>query len=162
MDWTKDSRLCGNHPVPPLSLPFSLCSPKVGGAASGPPLVLRFSAVSSDILGCLRLRTYYLWLPLGPEASNCSLSTTPPPPHGLGTVDSHSQTPTWGGKESMLQSSSSTQPEHQNSGRMQVFSHLLYFPIPAALNIYTLNKWWVTVLWNRVLLCSLMVTQKSL
>ena len=52
-----------------------------------------------------------------------------------------------GRMESILQSSVSTGPEHQNSGGTRVFSHSLYSPIPTALHVCTyrhcVNTWYL-------------------
>jgi hypothetical protein len=89
------------------------------------PWVQLFSG-SQRCLGCPRLRTCYLWPPWDPETSDWPLST-----HcGLGSMASHSQTPTWGCVESLRLSSISAHPEHQNLGGIQVFSHSPYSPRP--------------------------------
>jgi hypothetical protein len=69
-----------------------------------------------------------------PETENLLPRTAPcPPPGRLGSVASHSQTPTPGCVEIVQQSSCVCPPEHRNSGGIQVFSHSLYSPMPSAL-----------------------------
>ena len=73
-------------------------------------------------LGCPRLRTWYLRLPLVHHLPS------------WGTVASHSQTLTRGQVESMWQSSRSACPEHRNPGRMRVFLPYPLSPTPTALH----------------------------
>jgi hypothetical protein len=114
-DRTKDSHLCVNHLVPPP--PPVLSSLWPWGWPSCPWSPLLFSALPR----CPAVSGM-------PETDNLVPKTAPcPPPAEL--VSSHSQAPTHGPPthvEIVRQSSASACPEHQNSGRMQVFSHSLF------------------------------------
>jgi hypothetical protein len=80
---------------PPSTFP---CAPGTT-ATLGPPPILNFSAVSSDILWCPRARTCRPWLPWGPGTLDCSLST----PSDWSSMASHSQTPTqWCGERAAV------------------------------------------------------------
>jgi hypothetical protein len=62
--WTKDSCLSGNHPAPPLLLPSPPFGPGADRAAQGPPFCSQLFRGVQLCLGCQRLRTWYLRLPL--------------------------------------------------------------------------------------------------
>jgi hypothetical protein len=80
MDQTKNSRLHGNYPVPPSS---SALFPYFQGQVLlwGPYSILRSSTISS--VGCWRLRTWYLGLPLVHHPS-CGVSGLTQPDAHLG------------------------------------------------------------------------------
>jgi hypothetical protein len=73
-DQTKDSHLCGNHPVPSPHAPSAFV-PVAVWVAPGPPPIRSSSTVSSNILRCPRTRTCFSWLQRGPVTPDCSLST---------------------------------------------------------------------------------------
>ena len=114
MDRTKDSRLCGNHSLPLLSLPSLPFSP--GDDPAAPHL---FSAL-------LWQRPVVAGMPktenLLPRDASCPLTAS------WDSVTSHNQTPTLGQVKSVRQSPTSAQPENQNAGGTWVSSLSLYFP----------------------------------
>ena len=120
--------LCSSHRpdqgLSPLWEPSSAASPptvssfhpRVQVLPQGPYSVLSSSAISS--VGCQRLRTWYLGLPLVHHPP-CGVS-------GLTQPDAH---PGPSGKCPAALPASAC-PEHWNSGRTWVFSHSLYSPCP--------------------------------
>ena len=118
--WTRPRTLtqCGNHTAPPSLLALHPGDEQTAGGWGG---LILFSA----LLQCPAVSGM-------PEAENLVPGVAPcPPPTELGSVASHSQTPTWGRVESVQQSfHTSACPEHQNSGRTQIFSHSPYSSTP--------------------------------
>ena len=121
MDLTKDpcqrgSRR-GNHPVSPLPCPILSSSLGPSAALGGGEgySVLSSSAITS--VGCQRLRTWYLGLPLVHHLL-CGVS-------GLAQPDAHQ-----GYVESVSSPPVSAHPEHWNSGRTRILSHSPISPIP--------------------------------
>ena len=118
MDQTKNSCLCGNHPAPPPFPPSPPFGPGDDQAGPGAPILFSALPHSSGILHAQD------WEPVISGLSEAQRPRTAPcpPPGGLGSVASHSQTTTWGGEESVWQYS------HVCPPRAFVFSPTPFIP----------------------------------
>jgi hypothetical protein len=123
-DRIKDSLLCGNHPMPPLSLPSLLFGLGADWAAPGVPTLFSALLRCPASSGMPKTENLLSLASGGPETSDCPLST-----------------PWWAGFRDFSQPDTHpgpcgkhARPEHPTSGGTQVFSHSLYSPTPTAVH----------------------------